>query len=201
MSRAPAGTATLPHHPCLGCTPAAGIYLERSQVGISGVAAGDLSQVRWLPCACACTCLLRGPAGGTGQREEGGGWACLHARSWAAPAGAARRRPCHKRALHRPRISYTSAPVRVCALLAPQGALRFFHGHCAWGPGELERQVAQGAWQPAACRCARLGTLQAPCRGARLLPCWQQLCSCSSRLASRAYCTLHRLLTAVPTCN
>lgn len=33
-----------------------------------------------------------------------------------------------------------------------QGTMRFFMGHCAWGPGELERQVEQqGAWAPAAC--------------------------------------------------
>ncbi|PRW39133.1 cytochrome P450 chloroplastic isoform C [Chlorella sorokiniana] len=33
-----------------------------------------------------------------------------------------------------------------------QGALRFLQGHCAWGPGELERQLEQqGAWSPAAC--------------------------------------------------
>lgn len=28
--------------------------------------------------------------------------------------------------------------------------LRFFEGACSWGPGELERQVEQGAWTCAA---------------------------------------------------
>lgn len=32
-----------------------------------------------------------------------------------------------------------------------QGALRFIAGCCSWGPGELEREIEQGAWSTAAC--------------------------------------------------
>lgn len=59
---------------CLGCPPSAGIYAERSQAGISGVAAGDLSQVRSLGGA------ERGPAGASGREAReaaGAAYACM----------------------------------------------------------------------------------------------------------------------------
>lgn len=101
------------------------VYVETNAVCVSGVAAGDLGEAR--PPSPACK--------GRRSLEHGGGVAassgvaCVHA-------------PCLTRA----------SPLPLPLPLTPswQGTLRFFAGRCAWGPGELERQVAQGAWQPVA---------------------------------------------------
>lgn len=71
-----------------------------------------------------------------------------------------------------------------------QGTMRFFMGHCAWGPGELERQVEQqGAWAPAACRWAQAGWR---CASGRLWHC---------RPASGGLYTFHTALaTRLPRC-
>lgn len=71
-----------------------------------------------------------------------------------------------------------------------QGTMRFFMGHCAWGPGELERQVEQqGAWAPAACRWAQAGW---HCASGRLWHC---------RPASGGLYTFHTALaTRLPRC-
>lgn len=72
---------------------------------------------------------------------------------------------------HTPHLSCCSTCCTACvacptqlhsfiSVFLPQGALRFFQGHCAWGPGELERQIEQqGAWSPAACRWGLFGAL------------------------------------------
>lgn len=52
-----------------------------------------------------------------------------------------------------PALRLAHAPPRLPAVRAVQGGtLRFFSGCCTWGPGELDLQMEQGAWQPAACR-------------------------------------------------
>lgn len=46
-----------------------------------------------------------------------------------------------------------------------QNEFRFFAGCIAWEPGQLQREIAEGAWYTAACRWAGPGRLCVACFG------------------------------------
>lgn len=105
-----------------------GMYLELSRLAVARVASGDMSRVRGCSMSCAVLCCACLPFLLACLRAACLGRCCL--RRWQpSPHACLAHRPCP-------------------GLL--QGTLRFFSGCCTWGPGELERQVAGGAWAPTA---------------------------------------------------
>lgn len=133
-------------HPRCSLELAPGLYLELSRLAVARAACGDLSRVRR---------AARPPAGSPAPRCSP---ACRLA--WLAGQPACWRRSCSTRLLPPHGGVATPLPSRLpsthaccCRCSAcpdPQGTLRFFSGCCTWGPGELEQQLAAGAWQPAA---------------------------------------------------
>ena len=165
----------------LSCPVAPGVWAVFDQDAIADAAAGDLAMVSW--------------AEGRGQRAGRG--ALAQAGEAAGPGAHSRRRGGSMR--RAPSFGLCSLATGACAQHQSGGSpsdsaachhrapctqdlapLRFFEGACTWGPGELERQVEQGAWTCAAASRSLVlkHSSQLP------LPLWQEV----SELAAAGCC-------------